>query len=59
MKKIKLFLVDIRKEMTKIRWPKKKELMKSSIATIFVVLVLAGFYTGLDFVFSSIMKWGA
>ncbi len=59
MNKIKLFLIEIRKEMTKIRWPKKKELLKSSVATIGVVLVLAVFFTGLDFVFSSLMKWGA
>lgn len=58
MKKIKLFLIEIRKEITKIRWPKKKELLKSSVATIAIVLVLSAFFTGLDFVFSSIMKWG-
>lgn len=59
MKKLKIFLAGLRKEMDKIRWPKKNELLKSSIATILCVVLLAVFYTGLDFIFSTIMKWGA
>ena len=59
MKKIKLFLIGLRKEVNKIRWPKKKELIKSSVATCFCVIILALFFTGLDFIFSTVMKWGA
>ncbi len=58
MGKIKQFFNDVKKEMKRVRWPNKKELFKSSLATICCVAVLALFYYGLDFIFGTLMKIG-
>lgn len=54
MKKLARFLVGVKKEMTKVRWPEKKELIKYSIATISVVAVFSIFFGILDFILSGI-----
>ena len=54
MKKLARFLVSVKKEMAKVRWPEKKELIKYSIATICVVLVFSAFFGLLDVVLASI-----
>ena len=48
MKKIARFLVGVKKEMKKVRWPNKKEMITYSIATIVFVLIFGIFFTGLD-----------
>lgn len=58
MKKIKHFLYEVKQEMKKVRWPKGKELLKSSIASICCVLVLALFFYGLDFLFGTLITIG-
>lgn len=58
MKKIAKFFIGLKKEIKKIRWPEKKELLKYSIATISCVVVLGLFFTLLDFIFSTFMKAG-
>ena len=37
MKKLARFFVSVKKEMKKVRWPKKKEMIKFSVATIAVL----------------------
>ena len=54
MKKIARFLVSVKKEMAKVRWTEKKELIKYSIATISVVAVFSIFFGLLDFILSGI-----
>ena len=54
MKKIARFLVSVKKEMAKVRWPEKKELIKYSIATVCVVVVFSAFFGLLDVVLSTI-----
>lgn len=54
MKKIAKFLVGVKKEMAKVRWPNKKEMITYSIATISFVLIFGIFFTGLDLVLSGI-----
>ena len=38
MKKIKKFFSEVRKELKKVKWPTKKDLVKYSIATICFVI---------------------
>ncbi len=38
MKKIKKYFKDLKKEIAKVRWPNKKEMVKYSIATISFLL---------------------
>lgn len=54
MKKLARFLVSVKKEMAKVRWPEKKELIKYSIATVCVVVVFSAFFGLLDVALSTI-----
>ena len=54
MKKLARFFVSVKKEMAKVRWPEKKELIKYSIATVCVVVVFSAFFGLLDVVLSTI-----
>lgn len=54
MKALARFLVGVKSEMSKIRWPEKKELIKYSIATVAVVFVFSIFFGLLDIVLSGI-----
>ena len=57
MKKIIGFLKDVKKEMKKVRWPNKKEMLTYSIATISFVLVFALFFTLTDIILATMKTW--
>ena len=48
MKKFRSYLVDIKKELKKVRWPNKKEMATYSFATIFFIVFFALFFTASD-----------
>ena len=54
MKKIAKFLVGVKKEMKKVRWPNKKEMITYSIATIVFVVVFGIFFASLDLALTGI-----
>lgn len=54
MKKIAKFLLGVKKEMKKVKWPDKKEMITYSIATISFILVFGIFFGGLDLILSGI-----
>lgn len=54
MKKIVRFLVGVKDEMKKVRWPKKKEMITYSLATISFIIVFAVFFGGLDFILAGL-----
>ena len=56
MKKLARFFVNVKKEMKKVRWPKKKEMVKFSTATIVVICFFMLFFTGIDGLLSVIVK---
>ena len=49
MKKIAKFLVGVKKEMKKVRWPNKKEMVTYSVATVAFILIFGIFFSILDF----------
>ena len=49
MKKIKKFFSEVKKELGKVKWPTKKDMVKYSIATICFVIFFAGFFYLIDF----------
>ena len=57
MKKIKQFFSGIKKEMIRVRWPKKKEMLKYSFAVIASIVVFALFFTISDVVIALIRNW--
>ncbi len=46
----KKFLGNVHKEMKKVRWPKKKEMLKYSVAVLSCILVLSAFFVLSDLV---------
>ncbi len=56
MKSIARFFVSVKKEMKKVRWPKRKEMVKFSIATLAIILFFMLFFTASDSVISGIVK---
>lgn len=44
MKKIGKFFAGVKREVKRVRWPKKDELIKYSIATLACILVIALFF---------------
>ena len=56
MKALARFFVNVKKEMKKVRWPKKKEMIKFSIATIVVICFFMFFFTASDVIISLVRK---
>lgn len=54
MKALARFMVGVKKEAGKVRWPSKKEMIKYSIATLVVVVVFGIFFSALDFALTGI-----
>ncbi len=54
MKKIARFLVGVKSEMKKVRWPDKKKMVENSTATLSFILIFALFFAVLDLVLSLI-----
>lgn len=56
MKKLARFFVNVKKEMKKVRWPKKKEMIKFSTATIVIVCFFMVFFSCVDGILGMIVK---
>lgn len=54
MKKIKEFLISVKKETSKIKWPTRKEMIKYSGATISFMIFFGLFFFVLDVFFAFI-----
>ena len=48
MKKVKKFFSEVKKELSKVKWPNRKDMVKYSIATICFVIFFAGFFYAID-----------
>lgn len=56
LKKIIQFFLGVKKETTKIRWSKKKEMATYSAATLFFIIIFSVFFAGLDFILSALKQ---
>lgn len=54
MKKIASFLVGVKKEMSRVRWAKKDEMIKYSIAILVCVLIFSTFFVASDVIIAGI-----
>lgn len=54
--KISQFFKNVVKEMKKVRWPTKKELVKYTITVIVTVTFVTLFFVVVDFGISSLLK---
>lgn len=56
MKRLARFFVSVKKEMKKVRWPKKNEMIKFSVATIVIVCFFMVFFSCVDGILGAIVK---
>lgn len=56
MKAIARFFVSVKKEMKKVRWPKKKEMIEFSIASIVIICFFMAFFSLSDGIISGIVR---
>ena len=56
MKAIARFFVNVKKEMKKVRWPHRKEMIKFSVATLVIICFFMMFFSVSDAVISMIVK---
>jgi preprotein translocase subunit SecE len=54
MKKLLKFFIGVKKELAKVRWPSKKEMIKYSVATISFIIIFGVFYALTDFILAGI-----
>lgn len=54
MKKLARFLVSVKKEMKKVRWPHKKEMLTYSIATLSFLIFFGLFFALSDFIIAAV-----
>lgn len=57
MKKIKKYFNGVQKEVKRVRWPKKNDMIKYSISTIVFICFFAGFFYLFDTVSALIAGW--
>jgi preprotein translocase subunit SecE len=50
------YLVEVRKEMRKVNWPKRKELINNTALTLAASLVISLFIFGADQVISQLLR---
>lgn len=54
MKKLARFLVSVKKELKKVKWPGKKEMVKYSIATLTFILFFSVFFALGDLIIAAV-----
>jgi len=48
VKKIAKFFNNVKKEMQKVKWPNKKDMITYSLATISIMIIFGVFFTVID-----------
>ena len=56
MKKIVRFFVGVKKELKKVRWPKKKEMIVYSVSTICIIAFFMLFFVGINTALGALVK---
>ena len=56
MKRLARFFVNVKKEMKKVRWPHRKEMLKFSAATLLIIGFFMMFFSASDAIISLIVK---
>lgn len=54
MEKIKHFFAGVKKEMKRVMWPKKKDMIKNSVAMLVCIVVLGIFFVCSDLIIAGI-----
>lgn len=54
MRKFKEYLKNVKKELKKVRWPNRKEMLKYSSATLTLIVIFAIFFSLTDFIIAGV-----
>lgn len=57
MSRITQFFRNVRSEMSKVSWPKRKELTTYTITVVSTVIFLALFFSVVDLGISTLLRW--
>lgn len=58
MKKIKSFFKDVKKEVSKVKWPTKKDMFKYSLTVVLFIVFFALFFSAIDVIVALIKSMG-
>lgn len=58
MKKVKNFFKDVKKEISKVKWPSRKNMIKYTIITVVFILFFALFFLSFDLIIAFIKSLG-
>lgn len=58
MKKIKNFFKEVKKEISKVKWPDRKNMIKYTIITVVFILFFALFFLSLDLIIAFVKSLG-
>lgn len=57
MKKISSFLKEVHEELSKVEWPKRREVIKLTLTVVAITLIV-GLYVGvLDYIFARLLEY--
>lgn len=51
------YIADAREELHNVVWPTREQAVNLTIAVLFVTVVMTVLLSGIDFVFSQMVKW--
>jgi preprotein translocase subunit SecE len=57
MKKIINFFKEVKKEIGKVKWPEKKEMVKYSMTTIVFILFFSIMFAIIDLIMAALQAW--
>ena len=58
MKKIKEFFKDVKKEVSKVKWPTKKNMIKYTVTTVVFIVFFALLFFALDAIIALVKSLG-
>ncbi len=56
MKKVIKYLKEVRAELGKVTWPKRKEVLKLTLIVLFISGIIAAYVGALDFAFTKFLE---
>ncbi len=56
MRSVLNYLNEVKVELSKVTWPKKQEVLRLTLVVLIISVVVAGYVSGLDYVFTKILE---
>lgn len=56
MKSVVTFFSEVKSELSKVTWPKKKEVVRLTSIVILVTLIVGFYVGGIDYIFTTVLS---